>query len=170
MVWLTGDEPDFALPFWGIGSVCFHVGRYDLALRCFKFVLAHHVRTLGPDHVETAAAMINFGCALDLFGKHDFALFEYRRAERILVARLGRRHPRTCTASRNIDRCRRRAHAIRRGTRPVGLRLRRESDRLIPGGSFFIKGAQAPAAGGGKKKKKGKKGKKKKGKKKKKKK
>ncbi len=166
-----------AVAYSHLGSVCFHLGRFSTAVRCYRVSTSIREHILGAEHPDTAAAHSSLGAALCMLGPQSMveATYHLKLAAKMLRKHLGPTHPRTVVATRNAERSRgrpsmlvarqdrdangRRPGRLVSSARPRTLELRDDGGKMRPGGQM------AGVKGGAKKKKKkgkGKKGKKKK--------
>ena len=176
MTHLDHNDPDVAIPYSHVGSICYHLGRYALSFRCYNVALNIRESALGKRHPDTASLYCNIGCCLCMMGPKLLIKARYylRLSEKILKDTLGPYHIRTSTSSRNVSRVRSRTGIITQPSAgykkvnpkydmythskpPPGIEFLREDTRFWKAGI----GGQLPAIkavrGGGKKKKKKKK-------------
>ena len=176
---LSHDDADMAVAYSHLGSVCYHLGRFTTASRCYRVAVSIRHHLLGPEHPDCAASHSSLGAALCMLGPEAMveAMYNLKFAAKQLKRQLGPMHPRTVVATRNAERARcRPVNLVQQlnpneagkapsrfvsGARPLTLGLRDDLSNFRPGGSLpGVSGAKAKG------KKKGKKGGKKKGKKK----
>eukprot|EP01029_Cantina_marsupialis_P027643 TRINITY_DN773124_c0_g1_i1.p1 TRINITY_DN773124_c0_g1~~TRINITY_DN773124_c0_g1_i1.p1 ORF type:complete len:658 (-),score=186.26 TRINITY_DN773124_c0_g1_i1:209-2182(-) len=155
---LPVDHPDIAVGYCGMGTSVYHLGRVDLALRCFIACRDIRDKILGVDDPDTAIAYNNVAVCLHVSGRPHEAEWFYKTAHRALEYTVGDLHPRTRLLQRNI-------HLVQKAKlrfKYKGPSLcvefnRNDHEMIIPGGRFRIDAAHAPLLGGTKKKAGGKK-------------
>ncbi len=168
---LSHDDADMAVTFSHLGSVCYHLGRFSISVRCFRVAVSIRLHLLGREHPDTAASHSSLGAALCMMGPDSMveAMYNFKLAAKMLKKHLGPTHPRTVVAVRNLDRARARPSRFmlrqdpteggarikaKKGSQmPRTLELRDDESRMRPGGQM------AAFSGAPGKKKKGKKGK-----------
>lgn len=81
-----------------------------------SLVIRQECASLGPAHVDTAAAAHNLGCVLDNLGQSARALQLLDQARDLLSEVLGHEHPRTLVAVRNAQHVRHRPVQVAAGS------------------------------------------------------
>jgi tetratricopeptide (TPR) repeat protein len=104
---LVYNHPDQAFPYWGLGSVLFHMEEPRWALRAYLKAREIREERLGGDTVDTATVYNNLGWWMMTLDRNQeaFAFFELSAA--IFEVELGSQHERTLTANRNIKKWKR---------------------------------------------------------------
>ena len=172
---LSHDDPDMAVAYSHLGSVCFHLGRFTTASRCYRVAVSIRHHLLGSSHPDCAASHSSLGASLCMLGPSSMveARYHLKLAAKELKRQLGPTHPRTVVASRNSLRARGRPTNMvtkqdldENGKRPSRFvsGMKPKTISLRDDGGFFHPGGKLPGVTGkASKKKKGKgKGKKKK--------
>jgi len=103
---LPSNHPDTAIVWCGIGRIAFHSGSYRLAARCLARARRIREKTIGEDTVETAATYNNLACCLAALDRPLEASVLLELAAELMKVLLGHDHPRTQTATRNLEKSR----------------------------------------------------------------
>ncbi|NLL53751.1 MAG: tetratricopeptide repeat protein, partial [Clostridiales bacterium] len=80
----------------------YHTALYKEALVWYQKALAINIKTLGPEHPDTATSYNNIARIYDSQGKYEEALVWYQKALAIYEKTLGLDHPNTATTYNNI--------------------------------------------------------------------
>lgn len=103
---LPGNHPDTAVVWCSFGRVAYLAGAFDVAARAISRGRHIRERTLGGDTVETATSYNNLACCFVALDRPVEALAYLELADEILRAVAGEDHPRSQTASRNLEKVR----------------------------------------------------------------
>eukprot|EP00743_Colponemidia_sp_Colp-15_P006304 GILK01006783.1.p1 GENE.GILK01006783.1~~GILK01006783.1.p1 ORF type:complete len:750 (-),score=105.49 GILK01006783.1:60-2240(-) len=116
---LPYNHPDKAFPYCGLGSVFYHLGDCQTALRCYLKAKEIREFTLGGSAVDTATVYHNLAVCMHGLDRIREACAFYQLSKEIFEIELGRQHPRFLTASRNIHSVKRRALQLQPEFKPL---------------------------------------------------
>jgi tetratricopeptide (TPR) repeat protein len=104
---LAFNHPDKALVYCGLGSVLYHSGEAEVALRCFLMGKKIRERTIGGDTIDTATVYNNIAVCLNGLQRFQEAYVYLELSAAIMDEILGPNHTRTLTVKQNIERIKR---------------------------------------------------------------
>lgn len=103
---LESCSPATAVTYSNLGSACYHLQQYALALNCYNSAMEIRSQCLEPaseEYVDVASSLNNIGVCLHALNRHKESHAYFLSAEELMLDRLDSVHPRINTVKNNIE-------------------------------------------------------------------